>query len=625
MSKLDPRLSALGMLVALACTMETSTLPSEQVDPIDDGFDDRPVERAAEPPPPITGGTLLVTKDQAFAVASDPDRDVVHVVDLAQNVETATIELPGGARPFRGAEDAAGLVHVTLRGTGEVVAVDPYAGQLVSTTRACPNPRGIAYHEGRDAILVACAGGQLVEIAAAGGDVLDRRFIATDLRDVFVNAGATYVSRFRTAEVLRVLDPADVDPVQVEQTIPDGAPVSPNISGVLRMPSTAWRTVSTGDGWLMLHQLASTQPLDAPPPGGEVEEFGSSGGFFPGGEGGYTGGGIPCGGATNPALSTKTPDGEIFTGNAMMGVALAVDVALSGDGTTIAVASPSQHEGFRGDTLPISLMRFDLLTFPGRGADECTFPETTLAVDDFVAVAYTHDGTLLAQTRADPQLYRFAGDGEPIVIDLAGEEIVDTGHDLFHLDTGSGIACASCHPEGGDDGRVWAFRDQGPRRTQALDAGLAGTEPFHWGGDMVDLPMLANEVRGRRMGGAAQSEERIAALQEWLFAIPQPNHERTGSDPMAARGAALFTELGCRTCHSGPAFTSNGVHDFGRGLLQIPNLRGVALRPPYMHDGRCDTLTCATQEMVEVTRGPGELERIGLEGLTALVAYLETI
>jgi hypothetical protein len=166
--------------------------------------------------------------------------------------------------------------------------------------------------------------------------------------------------------------------------------------------------------------------------------------------------------------------------------------------------------------------------------------------------------------------------------------------------------------------------DQGPRRTQSLDAGIAGTEPFHWQGDMHDLSMLAHEVRQRRMGGAELTAERIAALQEWLFAIPQPNHERDGSDPLAARGAGLFTELGCRTCHSGPAFTSNGVADFGRGPLQIPNLRGVALRPPYMHDGRCATLSCATKEMIEVNK-PGALDHIGVEGLAAVVAYMETL
>ena len=59
----------------------------------------------------------------------------------------------------------------------------------------------------------------------------------------------------------------------------------------------------------------------------------------------------------------------------------------------------------------------------------------------------------------------------------------DTGHLIFHANAGGGLACASCHAEGNDDGRVWNFTCEGPRRTQSLHVGLRGTEPFHWSGD----------------------------------------------------------------------------------------------------------------------------------------------
>src|SRR5262249_36317636 len=36
-----------------------------------------------DPPPPISGGTLAVDRAQGLAVAADPDRDRVYVVDLA--------------------------------------------------------------------------------------------------------------------------------------------------------------------------------------------------------------------------------------------------------------------------------------------------------------------------------------------------------------------------------------------------------------------------------------------------------------------------------------------------------------------------------------------------------------
>ena len=37
--------------------------------------------KAGTPPPPISGGTLLVLRDGVTAVAADPDRDLVYVVD----------------------------------------------------------------------------------------------------------------------------------------------------------------------------------------------------------------------------------------------------------------------------------------------------------------------------------------------------------------------------------------------------------------------------------------------------------------------------------------------------------------------------------------------------------------
>ena len=38
---------------------------------------------AAVPPPPISGGTLIVSADGRLALAADPDRDLVYGVDLS--------------------------------------------------------------------------------------------------------------------------------------------------------------------------------------------------------------------------------------------------------------------------------------------------------------------------------------------------------------------------------------------------------------------------------------------------------------------------------------------------------------------------------------------------------------
>jgi hypothetical protein len=41
-----------------------------------------PTVIASAPPPPISGGTMLASRDGSRAVAADPERDSVYVVDL---------------------------------------------------------------------------------------------------------------------------------------------------------------------------------------------------------------------------------------------------------------------------------------------------------------------------------------------------------------------------------------------------------------------------------------------------------------------------------------------------------------------------------------------------------------
>src|ERR1700722_20172024 len=96
---------------------------------------------ASVPPPPISGGTLLVTRDGTTAVAADPDRDAVYVVDVAGMTLRSTITLKAGAEPGRLVEDGEGRVHVALRGSGALVTLDPATGTVLARRAVCPAPR----------------------------------------------------------------------------------------------------------------------------------------------------------------------------------------------------------------------------------------------------------------------------------------------------------------------------------------------------------------------------------------------------------------------------------------------------------------------------------------------------
>jgi mono/diheme cytochrome c family protein len=261
----------------------------------------------------------------------------------------------------------------------------------------------------------------------------------------------------------------------------------------------------------------------------------------------------------------------------------------------------------------------------------CVFPQGGSVTDPTTAVAFTSDGRLIAQTR-DPAQLVVARDlpfGTTATVALPGESNTDTGHDLFHRDAGGGIACASCHPEGGEDGHVWRFKGTGERRTQALHVGLRDTAPFHWAGDLKNVGELMTQVFVGRMGGINESAPRISALSEWLFALKAPPAIRDSNDEAAQRGQVLFNsnEVGCATCHSGAKLTDNksvAIDTRVATKLQVPSLVAIGYRAPFMHTGCAPTLAARFDpacggDTHGNTAGLTDAQR------TDLVAYLESL
>lgn len=101
-------------------------------------------------------------------------------------------------------------------------------------------------------------------------------------------------------------------------------------------------------------------------------------------------------------------------------------------------------------------------------------------------------------------------------------------------------------------------------------------------------------------------EQTALALAAAVRAIPPPpspydRHlagDAAALGPAARRGAALFVELGCATCHRPPDFAADSYHSVGvpaaaernGGRARVPGLRGVRLTAPYFHDGSAATL-----------------------------------
>lgn len=630
--------------------------------------DTRAVVTAAKPPPPISGGTLLITHDVSKVVAADPDRHRVSIVGIMERAVLHTVALQAGDEPGRVAEDGAGRVHVALRRAGAVATIDLATGDVVARRAVCGAPRGIAYEARTDQVHVACADGQLVSLPAAGGDAVRRLSLGVDLRDVLVRDDGLIVTRFKSAEVIHIDASGtrtgslllrgitrQTDRVELTPT------ASPFVADPLE-PGGAYRSMASVDGSIfVLHQygLASAIVLD---PHQGFQDGGAATGPFVGDPktsipGGATGPyGAPmggCGGLVQPGITRIDPQGGVHMGAPMSAPVLGVDAAVSPDGRWILTAHAGAHDpdapsqGFSPTTSlgqgAVTLVATDA---PPANADVgpvgCVTPMTLPISGQATAVAFnpSMDGGaettgmwFVVQTR-EPAALIFEHDPtgqNTIDVPLGGDSVLDTGHDLFHRDAGQGIACASCHLEGAEDGRVWKFQPLGDRRTQAVHVGLEGTEPFHWDGDMKSFGMLMDEVMVRRMGGPNETDERKNALQRWLFSLSPPAAQVDAEDAAAQRGKVLFesADVGCSSCHSGPKLTNSLSVNVGttesHHLLQVPSLRGIAYRAPFLHNGCAATLRDRFDPACGGGDAHGHTSQLSSAGIDDLVAYLGTL
>ena len=561
------------------------------------------VVEADPAPPPIAGGTLAIIAQGTKAAIADPDHDQVVVIDLASLSVTATIPLASGDDPGRLIEDAGGRLHVALRAGRGVAVFDPTGDGTFARLPVCLLPRGLAYQYASDTVHVACAGGELVSYTAANTQRVRELRLPRDLRDVVIDGERLLVSRFRSAELLVVESDGTVSQKLVPPTITE-ATQSPSAP---MKPAVAWRTVAApAGGALMVHQYMSTGPIATQ-------------------NGGYGGG---CRRILTTAVSWLRTDAQGWTVDAIPTV-LSVDVAATADGSRVAVPGAGRTPLINF----VSSMPYAVFSPPQSGRQSlspCGGPIPPAPLVDgapnpegrVVAVAFDPIGRLALQTR-EPAVFHLGSRSLP----LPGRSRKHTGHELFHLATAGGIACASCHPEGRDDGQVWNFADLGNRRTQSLAGGIRGTEPFHWAGDMTDFNMLAAEVFSKRMSGPRVEASHTASLLNWIDKIPRLPSPATSDAVAAARGLALFNDsvVGCASCHSGTRFTNSATVAVNTGgLFQVPSLLGIAWRAPYMHQGCAATL--------DERFGPcgggdshGKTSHLTTEQRSDLVAYLETL
>ncbi|MFO0551010.1 MAG: c-type cytochrome [Polyangiaceae bacterium] len=192
-----------------------------------------------------------------------------------------------------------------------------------------------------------------------------------------------------------------------------------------------------------------------------------------------------------------------------------------------------------------------------------------------------------------------------------------------------GLACASCHIDGRDDGLTWSTPD-GPRRTLPLRQARIAHGPLGWDGDSKDRnAYMRREFERLRARGLPRSQ--IDALFTYVDAIQPVPAADAASDPLIQRGKAVFESASakCASCHI--AGGSDGkLHDIGshaeadkkRSFL-TPPLEGVRGRAPYFHDGRFATLEALVA--APHFEAPDSAPDLSKDDQAALVAYLHAL
>ncbi|MFN0040229.1 MAG: PA14 domain-containing protein [Burkholderiales bacterium] len=198
------------------------------------------------------------------------------------------------------------------------------------------------------------------------------------------------------------------------------------------------------------------------------------------------------------------------------------------------------------------------------------------------------------------------------------------------------MSCASCHRDGGSDGRVWDLTGlgEGLRNTIELRGRAAmGHGPLHWSGNFDELQDFEGQIRalaqgtglmtdaqfntgtrnqplGDRKAGVSADLDALAAYVASLSSFaPSPLRNPDGTlTTGAAAGRTVFAAQ-CASCHSGSTFTNStlgalpniGTLKASSGMrlggtlagIDPPTLRDAWQTAPYLHDGSAATISAA--------------------------------
>jgi DNA-binding beta-propeller fold protein YncE/mono/diheme cytochrome c family protein len=222
------------------------------------------------------------------------------------------------------------------------------------------------------------------------------------------------------------------------------------------------------------------------------------------------------------------------------------------------------------------------------------------------------------------------------------------------------MSCASCHNDGGQDGRVWDLTGMGEglRNTISLRGTAAAQGRLHWTSNFDEVQDFEGQIRslaggsglmtdaafntgtrsqplGDPKAGLSADLDALAAYVASLNAFAaSPYRPSAGTlTAEATAGKSVFKRENCAQCHTGSAFTDSSTNvlrnvgtlkptsgsRLGGELtgLDTPTLRSVWQTAPYLHDGSAATIAEAITAHSGVVLTPADL--------TSLAAYVSQV
>lgn len=622
MLAITTRFARLGNLLCVASLYlhgcAATVHSGEPADPIDqrvDGllaWDDvpPPMYQRGQTSAPLRGSGLTLSRDGKRALVADGDKGQLVTIDLESGQVLQSVQLQPGEWPGQALADEQGHFHVLKREGGRIQSLD-HDGKPLRQRPLCAEPRGAALQPG-GYLWVACASGDLVQLKAADLSVVQvvplGRSGLSDLRDVVWAEDHLLISRFRSAEVIQV--GAD-GRVRGTESIPpytrDEIDIFKPIS-ITYAAHAAWSLLPMQGGKaVMVYQMHSITPLPVYGDHLPIRAF---------------------------ATVMDPQQSKLDVGVEVPGAVLPVASALSTDQRTLLVAAAGNIPFPGSNTIPAAPLLFVSTESRQNGTLAQVVAQYMPMPGDApfkpIAAAAAADNTFVVLTREPLALWRFSTAGKVISrLPLADPTsvVTDPSRDLFHASFGKGLACASCHLEGGDDGHRWEISRTGLHRTQSLLGTLPDKQRFHWDGIEPDLPSVVKDDTSqfKLSINRAQLSQLADGVGVWMRQQPPAWTPSRWADEQATirHGQDLFSvgsAYSCASCHSGPRFTNGQTATIKGKVLVVPSLLGVARREPYGNDGRAATL-----EALLADDGDQAHSVSSPEDRTALAAYLKTL